>query len=68
MIYNHAPFSASGGRHNDDDCNEYSSSRPSTGTLWDFLETKLPANGMINEVTLLWFTTISQVFYFAVHS
>ncbi|CAB4026144.1 Hypothetical predicted protein, partial [Paramuricea clavata] len=38
-----------GGRHNDDSNDDYSTSRPSEGTLWDFLETKLPSKGYETE-------------------
>ncbi len=46
IILNHCPSSA-GGRRNDDSNDEYSTSRPSEGTLWDFLETKLPSKGIV---------------------
>ncbi|XP_028406082.1 tudor domain-containing protein 3-like isoform X3 [Dendronephthya gigantea] len=43
------PNSQRGGRHNDDYGDEQATSRPSEGTLWDFLETKLPSKGSKGE-------------------
>jgi hypothetical protein len=61
IFYPNELLTSAGGRRNDDFSDEYSTSRPSEGTLWDFLETKLPSKGNF-ETSFLFFIFILILF------